>query len=361
MKAWAGIFVLIFVSFVSCTNKNEKPAQIILNNAGSKYGSFCAAADEYLLESGFSGSVLVAHGKKIVFAKGYELCDKKNEASGTNDIWTTFEAGSLTKQFVAAAVLQLEKQGKLKRKDSVSKYFNVLKGKKFEPITVEMLLNMKSGLGDHINGAEEFFPRKVNKMIGRKQLLNEEVEEELILKYLPKTELIAAPDSTYFYSNTNYYLLAKIIEKVSGLTYAEYMKNLLEKAEMESSNVEFQSTIAKGYAGENYYSIPRAFAIGCGDLNTNVIDLYRWNVAFAGGKICSKKILNQLKNGNGYLYGFYCGKGKIFHAGITNVFNSYSSYDFKSKIQIIVLSNKPVSNCNATKIAGGLQSLIAEN
>lgn len=255
MNKWAGLVVLIFVSFVSCKGKAEKPAQIILNE--KKYAEFCSNADNYLKEMDFKGSVLVAKGKKIVFAKGYGFCDLMKADSAENDIWTTFEAGSLTKQMVACGILQLEKKGLLSQKDSVGKYFPELRTKSFDQVTIRMLLNMRSGFCDHINSGRSFFPRKIYNQLEKNQLNNEKVDEKLILKYLPGTDFEAKPDSTYVYSNTNYYLLAKIIEMVSGVNYLEYMqKNILDKADMNCSNFEFQKTAAKGYAGGRYYSIP---------------------------------------------------------------------------------------------------------
>ena len=127
---------------------------------------------------------------------------------------------------------------------------------------------------------------------------------------------------------------------------------------MNDSNFDFQNTDAKGYTGGKYYSIPAGLSLGCGDLNSSVMDLYNWNCSFWRGKIVSKKYLRQLKKARGYNYGFYCGNGMVFHAGNTNVFNSYSSYNFKNKVQIIVLSNMPSAECNVTKIAGELNNRL---
>ena len=324
-----------------------------------KYREFAGAADAYLCESGFQGAVLVGRGDKIVFAKGYGVCDEKAEAPEQLPIGinTTFEAGSITKQMTAAAVMQLEQKKKLAVDDKISKYFPDFEAG--DKITIEMLLNMRSGLTDHINSADEFFPKNIYCHIEKNQLACKPVDENLVLTYLNDAPLLAEPDSTYFYCNTNYYLLACIIEQVSGISYYDYMqKNIFERCGMSHTNLEFQHTETKGYDYKNrYYSIPAALSLGCGDVNSSATDLFKWNVLFTGGKIVNKKTFKRMIDSESYGYGVYCHEGSIFHAGVTNVFNSYDGYYFDGKISVIVLSNCPSSKINTTTVARNLYKL----
>ena len=153
-------------------------------------------------------------------------------------------------------------------------------------------------------------------------------------------------------TDANYYLLACIIEQVSGMSYYEYIqKNIFDRCGMNHSNLEFQKTDTRGYDyKDRYYSIPSALALGCGDVNSNVTDLFKWNVLFTSGKVVKKKVFKKMIDSESYGYGVYCHDDSIFHAGVTNVFNSYDGYYFDGKLSIIVLSNCPVAKVNTTTV-----------
>ena len=350
-------FILIFSSCSSIKKRSWKDDVII----DKKYRTFAAQADSYLQESGFQGAVLVGRGKKILFAKGYGLCDEKAEAPDQVPIGinTTFEAGSISKQMTAAAVMQLVQAGKLATSDKLSKFFPDFEAG--DKITIEMLLNMRSGLTDHINSADDFFPKNIYRRIEVKQMACEPVEENLVLEYLNDAPLLAEPDSTYFYCNTNYFLLARIIEQVSGMSFAQYMqKNIFDRCGMRRTNLEFQKTDTRGYDyKDRYYSIPASLALGCGDVNSSATDLFKWNVLFTSGKVVKKKTFKKMIDSESYGYGVYCHEGSIFHTGVTNVFNSYDGFYFDDKLSIIVLSNCPAAKVNTTTVARNLQKMWA--
>lgn len=348
----------IFFSSCSSVKENNISENSIQNE---KYEKFCTQTDEYLLGTNFSGSILVAKGDEIVFAKGYGVCDKNLLDSQPITLNTTFEIGSVSKQITAAAVMQLVQKKRLSLDDRISKFFpEYVHGDK---ISVRMLLNMRSGLTDHINEADEFFPQEIFSTIHKKQIANEPFEENFVLKYFYDAPLLANPNSTYFYCNTNYYLLAKIVEIVTKQPYHEYLqKHIFEKCKMTNTNTDFQNTTAKGYDFRNrYYSLPHDFATGCGDINSTVIDLYKWNMQLAKGKIINKKSLKQMLDTEAYGFGVYVKEDKIFHSGITNVFNSYNLYSFKNQLSIIVLANKPIAQCNATFVANRLEKMFYED
>ena len=358
------LFITSFciLNFTACSNIKNRTwkDEVIINK---KYRDFAEQADAYLQEAGFQGAVLIGRGEKIVFAKGYGLCDEKAAAPDQCPIGinTTFEAGSISKQMTAAAVMQLVQAGKLSVDDKLSKFFQDFEAG--DKITVEMLLNMRSGLTDHINSADDFFPKNIYRRIELKQMACEPVEENLVLEYLNEAPLLAEPDSTYFYCNTNYFLLARIIEMTSGLSYSEYIqKNIFDRCGMTHTNLEFQKTDTRGYDYKGrYYSIPASLAVGCGDVNSSATDLFKWNVFFTGGKVVKKKTFQKMIDSESYGYGVYCHEGSIFHTGVTNVFNSYDGYYFDDKLSIIVLSNCPAAKVNTTTVARNLQKMWAES
>ncbi|MCI6186020.1 MAG: beta-lactamase family protein [Spirochaetia bacterium] len=363
LKIFSLFTYCVFLSsifFPSCSSvKENNISENSIQN--EKYEKFCTQTDEYLLGTNFSGTILVAKGDEIVFAKPYGVCDKNLPDSQPITLNTTFEIGSVSKQITAAAVMQLVQKKKLSLDDRISKFFpEYVHGDK---ISVRMLLNMRSGLTDHINEADEFFPQEIFSTIHKKQIANEPFEENFVLKYFYDAPLLANPNSTYFYCNTNYYLLAKIVEIVTKQPYHEYLqKHIFEKCKMTNTNTDFQNTTAKGYDFRNrYYSLPHDFATGCGDINSTVIDLYKWNMQLAKGKIINKKSLKQMLDTEAYGFGVYVKEDKIFHSGITNVFNSYNLYSFKNQLSIIVLANKPIAQCNATFVANRLEKMFYED
>ena len=351
-------FILIFSS-CSSVKKRTWTDEVIIDK---KYQDFAERADAYLKEANFQGAVLVGRGDKIIFAKGYGLCDSKAAAPDQVPIGinTTFEAGSISKQMTAAAVMQLVQAGKLATSDKLSKFFPDFEAG--DKITIEMLLNMRSGLTDHINSADDFFPKNIYRRIEVKQMACEPVEENLVLEYLNDAPLLAEPDSTYFYCNTNYFLLARIIEQVSGMSFAQYMqKNIFDRCGMRRTNLEFQKTDTRGYDyKDRYYSIPASLALGCGDVNSSATDLFKWNVLFTSGKVVKKKTFKKMIDSESYGYGVYCHEGSIFHTGVTNVFNSYDGFYFDDKLSIIVLSNCPAAKMNTTTVARNLQKMWAD-
>ena len=147
------------------------------------------------------------------------------------------------------------------------------------------------------------------------------------------------------------------------MSYSEYIeKNIFDRCGMNHTNLDFQKTDTRGYDYKGrYYSIPASLALGCGDVNSNVTDLFKWNVLFTSGKVVKKKTFQKMIDSESYGYGVYRHDDSIFHAGVTNVFNSYDGYYFDDKISIIVLCNCPVAKINATSVARNLYKIYGDN
>lgn len=355
MKKKLALFsmVFFFVCSTSCSQIKKKSwsDETIVS---PKYQDFAVFIDNFLTAQKFNGAVLIAKDREVVIAKGYGPCDSRDKASSPITINTTFEAGSITKQLVAAAIMQLVQAKKVRLDDKLSKYFpDYVHG---EEITIQLLLNMRSGLIDYLNMPDEFFPKKVYRDIEKKAAANESIPEDIVMQYFYDAPLMTKPDSTYFYCNTNYFLLAKIIEQVTGLTYQQYMqKNILDKCGMKNSNLEYQQTQTKGYDYKGkYYGIGSGLAVGAGDLNSTIMDLYKWNLQFTSGKVVKKKSFQKMIDTESYGFGVYRKDKAIFHSGTTAVFNSYNYFDMDEKLSIIVLTNTPINKTNATFVAGKL-------
>ena len=234
----------------------------------------------------FNGSVLVAKGGKILLEKGYGY---KNVAGKTiNDAGTIFQVGSITKEFTAAVVLKLLVQKKLSLEDNISKYFPGFPGG--DSITIKNLLTHTSGI---FNYTEVFDFWKQS---------NIPANEQMILDTLQSKKLLFAPGTKFSYSNSNYMLLAYIIQKVTGEPYETVVRNLIFRPlGMTRSGFDFtqlqNADKATGYwnfSAFKYVEGPpndSSEFIGSGSMYSSVWDLYRWHRALQDGKVLDKAIL----------------------------------------------------------------------
>lgn len=173
--------------------------------------------DTSLLQSGFNGGVLVAKDGNILYEKYSGKVDIRKSDSITAN--TSFHIASTSKTFTGIAILRLIQEGKLALSDTINKFFP---GFPYTGITVKMLLNHRSGLPNYLyfmsNNKWGILPDgKWNKQMAT----NRDMLKMLIEK---KPNVTGRPDGKFTYSNTNYALLALIIEEVTGKSFPEYMK-----------------------------------------------------------------------------------------------------------------------------------------
>lgn len=342
----------ILIPLTACQSSYESVTEI----SDSCYEEFAADTDGYLEKIKFQGAVLVSVGDDIIFAKGYGLSDEKDPDSLPLDIHSTFEIGSMTKQMTAACILGLEEKGLLDTSDSLEKYFpEYAYG---QDITIDMLLHMRSGLDDPINSPRTFFPEDTAEELISAELENRPVPEDIVMQYFYDVPLRGKPGERMDYCNMNYYLLACIVEQVSGESFDDYIrKNIFDKCGMTESNTDFQGTTSKAYdSAGRYYSIPKPLAKGSGEVNSSVIDLFKWNRALYTGDILREEALEKmLRSEKGYACGLFSGGGTALHGGSTDVFNSYGIYYMQDEMLIIVLENRPIERSNSTSIGGNIR------
>jgi CubicO group peptidase (beta-lactamase class C family) len=165
----------------------------------------------------FMGSVLVAQGDKILLDQGFGYADVAQKISNTSD--TKFRIGSITKQFTAAGILLLQERGKLSTGDAVKKYIPDAP-EAWGKITLYNLLTHTSGLPEYIELPD--FPVISQKPVTRL---------ELIARFKDKP-LEFEPGKKFAYRNSNYAVLGYILERVSGMSYAEFLRparNVLDR------------------------------------------------------------------------------------------------------------------------------------
>ena len=184
----------------------------------------------------FSGAVLVAQKGKVIYEKAFGMANR--EWNIPNTVQTKFRIASITKQFTAAAILQLAEQGKLTLDDKLSKYFpDFPKG---DSVTIHMLLN-------HTSGIKDFF--KIPTFTTTVEVLP--YSKDSVVAFFKNQPYDFSPGSQFRYNNSAYFLLGCIIEKVSGQTYSTYLnQNLITKAGLQNTSVnELDSILANRASG----------------------------------------------------------------------------------------------------------------
>ena len=177
--------------------------------------------DSTIKEHKFKGIVYITKDGKPI----YESVTGKNENGDALKIDSPMFIGSVSKQFCAAGIMLLSEQGKLSVDDKLEKYYPEYKIGK--DITLKNLLSMRSGILDMVNQA---------KVDGISEDKTDEENTKIIMNWIFKQELQEKPDTHYKYSNTNYFLLSNIIEKLTGQKYIDFMrKNFFEPLKMDGT------------------------------------------------------------------------------------------------------------------------------
>jgi CubicO group peptidase (beta-lactamase class C family) len=307
----------------------------------------------------FMGSVLVARDGKIVFEKNYG--DANREQHIPIGSATRFRIGSLTKQFTAAAILILEDRGKLRTSDLVRQYLPGAPAA-WDGITVYNLLTHTSGIPDYVN-SPEFDSIKAKQMR----------PDEVILRFRDKP-LDFAPGAKEDYSNSNYAVLGRIIESVSGQSYAAFMRaNIVQPLAMKDSGVDTGEpqieNQASGYSLDGADVAPAAYVnmstcFGAGAIYSSAEDMLRWEQGLFGGKLLSPAALRKMTTAflNGYACGLHVGnidrREVIYHSGRIDGFSSYMAYYPDEKLAVIALSN--VSNGQMATIVNELANIASK-
>jgi CubicO group peptidase (beta-lactamase class C family) len=288
----------------------------------------------------FSGVVLVARRDSILLYKGYGWRDAERKIP--NDTNSIFLIGSLSKPFTAMAVMVLCAEGKLRLEDRLSNYFP--RYRYASRITIRNLLTHTSGIPNYIDPS--FLLDRGDRPLSQKEFW------ELI----GNRPLEFQPDSGYNYSNTNYLILGYVIEKVTGKTYENVIREkIFDKASMTHSGFDF-AHLESPYKAIGYDDpgSPRpvrtrigdssAF-LGCGSIYSTVGDLFRWNEALYGGSIVSQAELKQAATAyrNNYGYGWNVGieRGRpaMSHNGYSWGFHSHLKRIPADSTCVIILQN----------------------
>jgi len=259
----------------------------------------------------FNGSVLVAEGGKVIYKKGFGLADAEWNIPNGPD--TKFRLGSITKQFTSMLILQLVEEGKISLDGKLSDYLPYYRQDTGKRVTIHHLLTHSSGIPNYT--ALPAFDSEISR--------NPYGVEEFIKKCC-SGDLEFEPGSRFNYSNSGYFILGAVIEKVAGKPYEQMLEErIFRPLGMKNSGYDHRETIlsrrAAGYsqslAGfKNADYLDMSLPYAAGSLYSTVEDLYLWDQALYTDKLLPAKTKElifkpHIKSGaNFYGYGWTVGK-----------------------------------------------------
>lgn len=303
--------------------------------------------DTMLLNRNFNGGILVAKGGNILYEKyvGYPDPLKKIDTITAN---TAFHLASTSKPFTGVAIMKLVDEGKISLDDDIIKYFS---GFPYSGVTVRHLLTHRSGLPNYLYFMDDKQKWDQNKMPTNKDVI------DFLVRYQPAKT--ASPGTRFQYCNTNYVLLASIIEKVSGKKFPEYMKEtIFDPLGMKNTFVFTPTDSARvlmSYkpSGALWANDKYEYTYGDKNIYSTPGDMFKWDSALYREDFVKKAILdssfvprsNEKPGVHNYGYGWRMlnlknGKNVFYHFGKWHGFTPAFTRLIDEKAVIIILGNR---------------------
>jgi len=291
-----------------------------------------------------SAVVAIVRNDRFVFRRAYGFRDSERRLAA--DVGSLYEIGSITKQFTAAAILQLRDGGKLALDDKLAKYLP--DAPHADEVTLRQLLSHTSGLPEYLDGPDI-----------EQEATRPATSAQLMARIAGKP-LAFTPGSKMTYNNTGYILLGRVIEVVSHQSYHDYVRtHLLNRAKMKRTfTVADESRLgnmAVGYrikqgALQRAPTIHDSFGWSAGNLVSTVDDLVNWSYALAQGKIVSKKSYEEMTTpahlsegtsdyGLGLFVDSVRDQPRIGHTGGSFGFTTANEFFPKQNVRIIAFTN----------------------
>ena len=309
--------------------------------------------NQYLDYGKFNGSVLVADQGKVMYKKGFGMANMEWDIPNKPN--TKHRLGSVTKQFTAMLILQLVAEGKIDLQTPITTYLPDYPKENGDKITTHHLLTHSSGIPNY-TAFPDFFAAESR---------NPYTPDQFVKKFEDK-ELEFTPGEKFNYSNSGYFLLGVLIEKLSGKTYEEMLhEKIFTPLGMHDTGYDNHKDILKnratGYEKNGASFINSAYLdmsipYAAGSLYSTVEDLYLWDQALYTTTLLPQKYMDLFFTpyiaafGNSqYAYGWGVGKEVIgnttdsitviSHGGGINGFNTNISRLPSNKSLVVLLNN----------------------
>jgi CubicO group peptidase (beta-lactamase class C family) len=295
-------------------------------------------------------TALVAKNGQVLYKKGFGMANM--ELNAPMQVDNVFRIGSITKQFTAIAILQLMEQGKLNLQDEITKFIPdyPTQGNK---ITIEHLLTHTSGIQSYTD-MKDFVER-----------MTLDLKPTEVIDHFKNQPMRFTPGTKWEYSNSGYFLLGYIIEKITGKSYPAYIEeNIFKPLGMTNSLYGSDIKIIKNRAAaysrgnngfENAHTMSMTQPYAAGSIQSTVEDLFKWNQAVKMYKLVKKESLDKAftkykladgkesSYGYGWQLGYLQGSPTIEHGGGINGFATMEIYLPKEDVFVVVFSN---CDCN---------------
>jgi CubicO group peptidase (beta-lactamase class C family) len=293
----------------------------------------------------FHGAMLVAKNEKIVYNSQIGFADFKKETPLNKS--SIFQLASVSKQFTAAAIMLLRERNQIKLTDTVNRYFPEFP---YQHVTIKNLLNHTAGLPKYFWVAEHKWQQE-------KAPTNTEMMELLASSNVQR---FFKPGRNFDYSNTGYFVLASIVEKISGTSFSSFLKrNIFEPLEMKDSYVysfendsinENQLDGYRLYRGWKHLKIRSTVndaIVGDKNVYTTAEDLFKWTLGLNTGRLLTKESLDLMYSKGETVYGrevpygfgFRIKTKSIYHHGRWNGFSTGLTKYLEDDIVVIVLEH----------------------
>lgn len=256
--------------------------------------------DSHAKKHDFSGTILIQNNSKIALARSYGLANRQHKIP--NRIETRFKVASITKALTAVLILRLYEQGKLDLDKTFNTYLPDYAGEAGMRVTIHQLLNHTAGMANidrNLTSAESAIRN------GIPHLQTPMTSDELLRKYA-SDKLVNAPGKVFDYSNADYIVLGKIIERVSGKPYELVLQeNILQPLNMRDSGMLDQHRILDDLADTYFYRndlkrlandlpvyIENWYAAGA--MYSTAPDVLKFSNALFGFKLLKKETLDRM-------------------------------------------------------------------
>ena len=293
---------------------------------------------QYHEKGTFEGTILVADSSGVIFKGAYGLANRERNIPLT--IESQFYLASVSKQFTAAAILMLVQRGDIELDDRIHTNLPELP-EIYQEITFRNLLNHTSGIPDYYNFAQ-LFPGFTNSDVLKSLTTVEELDFD--------------PGTQYRYSNSGYVLLSTLVDRITGSSFANFLKeNALQKAGLENTVIYDQYADepeyrVRGYGSGGQLTDYTFRTTGGGGIFSNVEDLYKWHQTLSSYSLIKKDIMNlayqpaTLKNSDIEYYGFGWfidpdDPAHVMHDGNLEGFRTLFDRQLDTGAVIVLLSN----------------------
>lgn len=320
--------------------KTEKYDYVKINEESD---NLILAFDNAVAKNKFKGSVYYKIGNDFEYISAKGQADINNHLNNSSN--TCYYLGSVTKQFTAVAIMMLVEQDKLALDDTLDMYYPSYKHGK--NITIKNLLTMTSGIKSYMCANGEIDTAYYSKsQLGYKISSKNSAKENKnsIMNWIFAQELLFEPDSRFGFSDSNYYLLGDIIEKVSKASYEKFINdNIVVPLNLKNTSFYKNDKTALGYQGteDNDWVYYKGVAYSSTGLISNISDLLKWVYALNENKLISQESFDEMCKPykENYGYGFFVNGDKLYQMGNLDKYSSMFSFTKEQEKIYISLSN----------------------